>query len=136
MYDAFTTKPNYKPFNAVPNQIPLTEAIATPPACGLDTLGQTGAAAQALNKAEAAKTAVPASEKATAAAWQALAAGAGRVLTRGGWIRLDKIEPACAPDRLVAAGGLELPEDALEVALDRVDRDEQLGRDLGGVQQL
>jgi YVTN family beta-propeller protein len=71
MYDAFTAKPNYKPFNAVPNQIPLTEAITTPPACGLDTLGETGAAAKALNKAEAAKTAVPASEKATAAAWQA-----------------------------------------------------------------
>ena len=49
MYDAFTTKPNYTPFNAVPNQIPLTEAIATAPSCGLDTLGQTGAAATALN---------------------------------------------------------------------------------------
>jgi YVTN family beta-propeller protein len=71
MYDAFTAKPNYAPFNAVPNQIPLTEAIATPPACGLDTLGKTGAAAKALNKAEAAKTTVPANEKATAAAWQA-----------------------------------------------------------------
>jgi YVTN family beta-propeller protein len=71
MYDAFTAKPNYKPFNAVPNQIPLTEAITTPPACGLDTLGKTGAAAKALNKAEAARTAVPASEKATAAGWQA-----------------------------------------------------------------
>jgi hypothetical protein len=55
----------------VPNQIPLTEAITTPPACGLDTLGLTGSAAQKLNKAEAAQTAVPASEKATAAAWQA-----------------------------------------------------------------
>ena len=49
MYDAFTSKPNYAPFNAVPNQIPLTEAIATAPACGLDTLGRTGAAATALN---------------------------------------------------------------------------------------
>ena len=39
MYDAFTNKPNYAPFNAVPNQIPLTEGIATAPACGLDTLG-------------------------------------------------------------------------------------------------
>ncbi|MBV9514183.1 MAG: phosphoesterase, partial [Mycobacteriaceae bacterium] len=39
MYDAFTSKPNYAPFNAVPNQVPLTEGIATPPACGLDTLG-------------------------------------------------------------------------------------------------
>jgi len=71
MYDAFTPRPDYAPFNAVPNQIPLTEAITTPPACGLDTLGRTGAAAAALNKAEAAKTAVPANERATAAAWQA-----------------------------------------------------------------
>jgi YVTN family beta-propeller protein len=71
MYDAFTAKPNDKPFNAVPNQIPLTEAITTPPACGLDTLGKTGAAAKALNKAEAANTAVPANEKATAKLWQA-----------------------------------------------------------------
>ena len=35
------------PFTAVPNQVPLTESIATAPACGLDTLGQTGAAATA-----------------------------------------------------------------------------------------
>jgi len=71
MYDAFTPRPDYAPFNAVPNQIPLTEAITTPPACGLDTLGLTGAAAAALNRAEAAQTAVPANERATAAAWQA-----------------------------------------------------------------
>jgi YVTN family beta-propeller protein len=70
MYDAFTNKPNYAPFNAVPNQIPLTEGIATAPSCGLDTLGLTGAAATSLNAAEAQKTAVPASEQATAAAWQ------------------------------------------------------------------
>ena len=63
MYDAFTNKPNYTPFNAVPNQIPLTEGIFTPPACGLDTLGKTGAAATALNKAEAQQTAVPANEQ-------------------------------------------------------------------------
>jgi hypothetical protein len=70
MYDAFTSRPDYTPFTAVPNQVPLTEGIATPPACGLDTLGRTGAAATALNKAEAQKTAVPANEQATAAAWQ------------------------------------------------------------------
>ena len=69
MYDAFTKKPNYTPFNAVPNQIPLTEGIATAPACGLDTLGLTGPAAAALNKAEVAKTAVPASMTAIAAQW-------------------------------------------------------------------
>ena len=59
MYDAFTTKPDLTPFDAVPNRIPLTEAIATPPACGLDTLGLTGAAAQKLNAEVAARTAVP-----------------------------------------------------------------------------
>ena len=64
MYGAFTNKPNYTPFNAVPNQIPLTEGIATAPACGLDTLGQTGAAAAALNRPQAATTAVPADETA------------------------------------------------------------------------
>ena len=69
MYDAFTNKPDYTPFNAVPNQIPLTEAITTPPACGLDTLGLTGAAATALNKAETAKTAVPANMRSIAAQW-------------------------------------------------------------------
>jgi len=70
MYDAFTRQPNYTPFSAVPNQVPLTEGIATPPACGLDTLGKTGAAATALNKAEVQNTAVPANEQATAAAWK------------------------------------------------------------------
>jgi YVTN family beta-propeller protein len=70
MYDAFTNKPDYTPFTAVPNQIPLTEGIATAPSCGLDTLGRTGAAATALNKAETQKTAVPADMRATAAAWQ------------------------------------------------------------------
>ena len=69
MYDAFTKRPDYTPFNAVPNQIPLTEAIATAPACGLDTLGLTGAAAAALNKAEAAKTTVPANMTSIAAQW-------------------------------------------------------------------
>jgi YVTN family beta-propeller protein len=70
MYDAFTSRPNYTPFNAVPNQVPLTEDIATPPACGLDTLGKTGAAAAAVKRAEAHKTAVPASEQRIAAEWQ------------------------------------------------------------------
>jgi YVTN family beta-propeller protein len=75
MYDAFTSQANDTPFNAVPNQIPLTEGITTAPSCGLDTLGATGAAAAALNKAEAQKTTVPAAEQATAAAWQTWLAG-------------------------------------------------------------
>ena len=73
MYGAFTNRPNYRPFNAVPNQIPLTEGITTPPACGLDTLGTTGAARTALARSEARQNAVPADEKANAAAWQSLA---------------------------------------------------------------
>jgi YVTN family beta-propeller protein len=75
MYDAFTTRPNYTPFNAVPNQVPLTEGIATPPACGLDTLGKTGAAATAIDRAAARTTAVPANEQAIAAAWRTWLAG-------------------------------------------------------------
>jgi hypothetical protein len=75
MYDAFTSRPNYKPFDAVPNQIPLTEGIATAPACGLDTLGQTGTQARALDRAEAQKTQVPANEQAVAAQWRTWQAG-------------------------------------------------------------
>jgi hypothetical protein len=70
MYGAFTGKPDYTPFTAVPNQVPLTEGVVTPPSCGVDTLGLSGAKAQALKKEEARKNAVPADEKATAAAWQ------------------------------------------------------------------
>jgi YVTN family beta-propeller protein len=71
MYGAFTSKPDFRPFTAVPNQVPLTEAIKTPPACGLDTLGQTGAAATALNASVAKKNEVPAAEQATASKWEA-----------------------------------------------------------------
>jgi YVTN family beta-propeller protein len=70
MYGAFTDKPDYTPFTAVPNQVPLTEGLAVAPACGLDTLSFRGAAAAKFNRAEAVKTAIPASEKAVAAAWQ------------------------------------------------------------------
>jgi YVTN family beta-propeller protein len=75
MYGAFTRRPDYRPFNAVPNQIPLTEGIATPPACGLDTLGTSGTARTALARAEARNNTVPADETATAAAWQTWLAG-------------------------------------------------------------
>jgi YVTN family beta-propeller protein len=75
MYGAFTKRPDYSPFNAVSNQIPLTEGIATPPACGLDTLGTSGTARTALARSEARTNAVPADEKATAAAWQTWLAG-------------------------------------------------------------
>jgi hypothetical protein len=75
MYGAFTNHPNYTPYTAVPNQVPLTEGIATPPSCGLDALGQTGAAAAAVNAAAAQNTTVPAGMQATAAAWQTWLAG-------------------------------------------------------------
>jgi hypothetical protein len=75
MYGAFDKKADYTPFTALPNQVPLTEGVASTPTCGADTLGQTGAAATALNKAEAQKTAVPAEVKATAAAWRTWLAG-------------------------------------------------------------
>ncbi len=75
MYGAFTRKADYSPYNAVPNQIPLTEGIATPPACGLDTLGTSGAARTALARTQARQNAVPADEMATAAAWQSWLAG-------------------------------------------------------------
>src|SRR3954452_17239688 len=52
MYSAFTAKARNKAFDAVPHQVPLTEGVATPPACGPDTLGLTGAAAQQLQKEE------------------------------------------------------------------------------------
>ncbi len=75
MYGAFTKKPDYSPFNAVPNQIPLTEGIATPPTCGVDTLGTSGTATTALARSQAEANAVPSDEQATAAAWQTWLAG-------------------------------------------------------------
>lgn len=37
MFDAFSKKADLTPFAALPNRVPLTENIKTPPACGLDT---------------------------------------------------------------------------------------------------
>jgi hypothetical protein len=71
MFDAFQTTPDLTPFDAVPNQVPLTEGVATAPACGTDTLGRTGEAAKAVNAEVAAQTAVPAAQKHVAAAWDA-----------------------------------------------------------------
>jgi YVTN family beta-propeller protein len=90
MYGAFTDKPDYTPFTAVPNQVPLTEGVVVPPSCGVDTLGQTGAAAQLAKAAAAKKVAVPAGEKATAAAWQAWL---GRQHTTGNGARPDVAHP-------------------------------------------
>jgi hypothetical protein len=48
----------------------------------------------------------------------------------------EQLELAGAADGLVPAGRTQLAEDALQVALYRIDRDEHLGRDLGCAQHL
>jgi YVTN family beta-propeller protein len=70
MTDAFTNKADLTPYNAVLNQVPLTEGVVTGPACGYDTLGATGAAADTVNAAAAQAAAVPPAEEAVAAQWQ------------------------------------------------------------------
>jgi len=70
MYDAFASRPDYRPFTAVPNQVPLTEGVVTAPDCGLDTLGRTGQAAKQLETQVQQKVAIPDGMKATAQAWQ------------------------------------------------------------------
>ena len=70
MTDAFTNKADLTPYNAVLNQVPLTEGVVTAPSCGYDTLGKTGAAADAVNAAAAKAAEVPASQKANAAKWE------------------------------------------------------------------
>ncbi len=70
MYDAFTNRPDTTPFIAVPNQVPLTEGVVTPPECGLDTLGKTGAAAQRVRTQQQEATAVPAAQQDVAKAWE------------------------------------------------------------------
>ncbi|AMM31454.1 phosphoesterase [Sinomonas atrocyanea] len=70
MFDAFTTKADMTPYTTVRNQVPLTEGVKTAPACGLDTLGQTGAAADAVNASAAQAAAVPAPMQTTAKQWE------------------------------------------------------------------
>ena len=70
MIDAFTNKPDLTPYSAVLNQVPLTEGVVTKPTCGYDTLGLTGAAADAVNADAAQAAVIPESETATAAQWQ------------------------------------------------------------------
>ncbi|MGN6608710.1 MAG: phosphoesterase [Jatrophihabitans sp.] len=73
MYGAFTGKPDFTPFTAVPNQVPLTEGVATVPDCGPDTLGLTGTAATNLAAYEAQVSAVPDAESDIAQQWAAWA---------------------------------------------------------------
>jgi hypothetical protein len=70
MYGAFTGRPDYRPFATVPNQVPLTEGVATAPACGPDTPGQSATSRSTTRTVAPQRFAVPANEVATAAAWQ------------------------------------------------------------------
>jgi len=88
MYGAFTNTPDFTPFNAVPNQVPLTEGVAQTPACGADTPGQGSARASA---AATKQVAVPANELATAAAWQTWL---GKQHTTGKTAQADFANPA------------------------------------------
>jgi YVTN family beta-propeller protein len=58
MSAAFTQKPDFTPFTAVPNQTSLTAGLSTQPSCGADTA------------AAAPSTTVPADQQQTAAQWQ------------------------------------------------------------------
>ncbi|MBC7558978.1 MAG: SMP-30/gluconolactonase/LRE family protein [Dermatophilaceae bacterium] len=58
MFDAFQSKADLTPFNAVANQIPLTENVVPAPACGVDTTAKKVAAPK-----------VPASATKLATAW-------------------------------------------------------------------
>ena len=62
MFDAFRSTPDNTPYTAKPNRIPLTENIATPPACGADVPANGAASAKAAP--------VPAKYVSYAAAWQ------------------------------------------------------------------
>ncbi|HWH94324.1 MAG TPA: alkaline phosphatase family protein [Baekduia sp.] len=68
MYGAFTNTPDLTPFSALPNQVPLTEGVATAPACGPDTPGQSSTSTSTTTATQ--QAAVPATEVATAAAWK------------------------------------------------------------------
>ncbi|MGI3781556.1 MAG: alkaline phosphatase family protein [Janthinobacterium lividum] len=70
MFSAFTNKADTTPFTTVPNQVPLTEGVVTPPACGVDTLGRKGTAAKKLKAAQRKVTAVPAEQQDLVKAWQ------------------------------------------------------------------
>jgi YVTN family beta-propeller protein len=68
MRRAFAHRPDYGPFEAVPNRIPLTAGLATPPACGEDTVAAKYAK---LAPAESAAPSVPADKQHIAGLWRA-----------------------------------------------------------------
>jgi YVTN family beta-propeller protein len=65
MSAAFTPKPDYTPFTALPNRTSLTGGLATQPSCGPDTPAPPNPAA-----APVPSSAVPADKKQVAAQWQ------------------------------------------------------------------
>ncbi len=66
MRGAFTKRPDYTPFTALPNRTSLTDGVKTPPSCGVDTPVAQDAKAAAVPSAK-----VPADKKSLAAAWDA-----------------------------------------------------------------
>lgn len=64
MAGAFTPRPDFTPFTALPNRTSLTAGLATPPSCGVDTPAPQDPAA-----APAPKATVPAAEAQVAAQW-------------------------------------------------------------------
>ncbi|RAG85874.1 phosphoesterase [Streptacidiphilus pinicola] len=65
MTTAFTSKPDYTPFNAVPNRTSLTGGLSTPPPCGVDNPAPQDPKASLVPSA----VAVPPAESALAAQW-------------------------------------------------------------------
>ncbi|GGR87261.1 phosphoesterase [Micromonospora fulviviridis] len=64
MRQAFTKKPNFTPFTALPNRTSLTAGLATPPACGVDTPAPQNPLAASVPSAT-----VPADKQQLAAQW-------------------------------------------------------------------
>ncbi|MFD7897182.1 alkaline phosphatase family protein [Streptomyces sp. NPDC059743] len=64
MASAFTKKPDFTPFTALPNRIPLTDGVKTTPSCGVDTPAPQDPQAAAVPAAK-----VPASMTALAKEW-------------------------------------------------------------------
>ncbi|MET8767228.1 alkaline phosphatase family protein [Streptomyces sp. NPDC004658] len=66
MRGAFTKRPDYTPFTALPNRTSLTDGLKTPPSCGVDTPAAQDPKAAAVPSAK-----VPADKKSLAAEWDA-----------------------------------------------------------------
>ncbi|MFE6054227.1 alkaline phosphatase family protein [Kitasatospora sp. NPDC056446] len=66
MATAFTDRPDFTPFTAVPNRTALTDGLKTPPPCGVDVPGAPDPGAAAVPAA----TAPPAAQQGVAAQWE------------------------------------------------------------------